>query len=129
MEAAEVVRTLKEMTLALQDRIGAEAEAAHICLRNQLQLCVQKPRFPRTRLAQPWCQREVVPEVIGALPLPEAAARHDADAGLFQELHAVEHVGGHVMGLWSRAELRVHSWLCTNIPLGTEAKDSGNSRF
>lgn len=45
-EAAEEARTLKEMTLALQDRMGAEAEAAHICLRNQLQLCVQSPDFP-----------------------------------------------------------------------------------
>lgn len=29
MEAAEGARALKEMTLALQDRMGAEAEAAH----------------------------------------------------------------------------------------------------
>lgn len=39
------------------------------------------------------------PEMIGAFPLSEAAAGHDANAGLLQQLHAVEHVWGHLMGL------------------------------
>lgn len=34
------------------------------------------------------------PEVVGAFPLPKAAPRHHADAGLLQEAQAEEHVGG-----------------------------------
>lgn len=65
-------------------------------------LHTQMPKFSKTNLGPaPWCKTEV-PEVVGAFPLPEAAARYDTDAGLLQELHTVEHVGGHFMGLWEQ---------------------------
>jgi len=37
------------------------------------------------------------PEVVGAVLLAEAAPGHQADAGLLQQPHAVEHVGGLVV--------------------------------
>lgn len=55
-------------------------------------------RFPGQTWDLPGTQG-VVPEVVGAFPLPKAAARYNADASLLQELHAVEHVWGHFMGL------------------------------
>lgn len=72
-------------TTAGQVRVG-QARAAHTCPHSQ----------PGPAL---WSPGEVVPEMVGARPLAEAAAGHDADAGLLEELHAVEHVGSHVMGL------------------------------
>lgn len=61
-----------------------------------------RSRFPKTNQDPPPGAEEVVPEVVGAFPLPEAAARYDTDARLLQELHAVEHVRGHLVGLRTR---------------------------
>lgn len=59
-----------------------------------------------TRPARRPCAGQASPEVVGAFPLPEAAPRHHADAGLLQKAHAEEHVR-------SQAQLlgAVRAWL------------------
>ena len=62
----------------------------------------QEPKLPWTSQGPtpPASTEGIVPEVVGAFSLPKATARHDTDAGLLQELHAVKHIWGHLMGLW-----------------------------
>lgn len=69
---------------------------------------------------------EAVPEVVGAFPLPEATAGHDADACLFQELHAVEHVGGHVMGLWEQGRTQGSRMAQHRLTTENPSEHSGN---
>lgn len=78
--------------------------------------------------ASPWCG-EVVPEVVGAFPLPEATAGHDADASLLQELHAVEHVRGHAMGLREQGRMRASHPALHKHSTENVSKHSGNSSF
>lgn len=35
---------------------------------------------------------EIIPEVVGSIPLAKATSRYKADPSLLQHLHAVEHV-------------------------------------
>lgn len=83
----------------------------------------RKPKFSKTKLVPAlWCRETEVPEVVGAFPLAEAAAGYDADARLLEELHAVKHVRGHLMGLWEQGRRRVRSWLCANTALNTRSQ-------
>lgn len=93
-------------------RVGVRAHRGGQGLRTPPRLppaCAVLGSPPAPARAAPRGPGHTVPEVVGALPLPEAAAGHDADAGLLQQAHAVEHVGGHVTGLREQAELRVRS--------------------
>lgn len=110
-------RAVKEMTLASprvflspwhrvsaisaagQNGSGMGGQGLHIPV-SVGALMLRSPSFPRQTRDQPAGAEEVVPEVVGAFPLPKATAGHNTDARLLQELHAVEHVGGHLMGLW-----------------------------
>lgn len=53
---------------------------------------------------------QVSPEMIGALLLPKATPRHNADASLFQEPQAEEHVRGQAQFLGVRRGDRVTGW-------------------
>lgn len=59
---------------------------------------------------RPVCGRvniyQVSPEVIGALLLPKATPRHNADASLFQEAQAEEHVRGQAQLLGVKRSVR-----------------------
>lgn len=50
--------------------------------------------------APPTPRESITPEMVSAFSLPKATARHDTDASLLQEFHAVKHVWSHFMGLW-----------------------------
>lgn len=63
---------------------------------------------------RPICGRvntdKVSPEMIGALLLPKATPGHNADASLFQEAQAEEHVRGQAQFLGVRREGQVTAW-------------------